>query len=156
MPRQLFKYTGFLILLLFTSCGFNYTYNENIAIDDGKWFKDEAAHFEVLINDSLSGQDFYLNLRNDTDYRFSNLFVFLTTHFPNGTVTLDTIEVVIADNSGKWLGKGWGNIKENKVLLNKNLRFPLTGRYEFFVQQAMRQDTLEGIHSVGLTIEKAE
>lgn len=156
MPRQFFKYIGLLSLIVLASCDFNYTYNKNVDIADGKWFKDEAARFEVLIEDSITQQNFYLNLRNDTKYRFSNLFVFLTTHFPNGNITRDTIECVLADNSGKWLGKGWGNIKENKILLNQNLRFPLTGRYEFFIQQAMRVDTLEGIHSVGLAFEKTE
>jgi gliding motility-associated lipoprotein GldH len=156
MPRQLIKYIGFLVFIFLSSCGLNYTYNENVTIEDGKWFKDDAVHFKVLIDDSLTGHNFYLSLRNDTDYRFSNLFVFLTTHFPNGNITRDTIECVMADNSGKWMGKGWGNIKENKILLNQNIRFPVTGQYEFFVQQAMREDTLEGIHSVGLIIEKAE
>lgn len=156
MPRQFFKYIGLLSLIVLASCDFNYTYNKNVDITEGKWFKDEAARFEVLIEDSITQQNFYLNLRNDTKYRFSNLFVFLTTHFPNGNITRDTIECVLADNSGKWLGKGWGNIKENKILLNQNLRFPLTGRYEFFIQQAMRVDTLEGIHSVGLAFEKTE
>lgn len=154
MLRQFFKYTGFLFLTILISCEFNYTYNKNVDIDDGRWFKDEAARFDVLVEDSLTPHNFYLNLRNDTQYRYSNLFVFLTTHFPNGNITRDTIECVLADASGKWLGKGWGNIKENKILLNQNLRFPLTGKYEFYVQQAMRIDTLEGIHSVGLAFEK--
>lgn len=156
MPRQFFKYTSLFILIVLASCDFNYTYNKNVDITDGKWFKDEAARFEVLIEDSIISQNFYLNLRNDTEYRYSNLFVFLTTHFPNGNITRDTIECVLADPSGKWLGKGWGNIKENKILLNQNLRFPMTGKYEFFIQQAMRVDTLEGIHSVGLSFEKTQ
>lgn len=150
------KYIGFGILLIFVSCNFNYTFNENVTISEGKWFKNEAAHFEVFINDSLTPQDFYITLRNDSDYRFSNLFVFLTTRLPNGNMTRDTIEIVLADKSGKWLGNGWGNIKENKVLLNSKMRFPLTGKYEFFIQQAMRVDTLKGIKSVGIVIEKDE
>lgn len=156
MPRQFIKYTGFLFLVLFSSCGLNYMYNENVTIADRIWVKDQAAHFDVLIEDSLTPRDFYITLRNDTEYRFSNLFIFLTTHFPNGNVTRDTIEFVMADNAGKWLGKGWGNLKENKILLKQGLSFPVTGHYQFYVQQAMRADTLEGIHSVGLIIEKAE
>lgn len=156
MIRLLIKYAGFVTVFFLVSCNFNYTYNNNVDITNGKWFKDEAAVFDVLIEDSLAVQDFYLTLRNDSEYRYSNLFVFLTTRFPNGNLTRDTIEIVLADKSGKWLGKGWGNVKENKVLLNSNIQFPLTGRYEFFVQQAMRVDTLKGIKSVGLVIEKVD
>ena len=151
--RNIYLLAGILFL---SSCGFNYTYNERVSINDSKWYKDEVAHFEVMINDSLSNQNFYLNLRNNTDYRYSNLFVFMTTHFPNGNTTRDTIECLLADQSGRWLGKGWGNIKENEILLKSGLRFPLTGKYEFYIQQAMRDDILEGIESVALIIEKVD
>lgn len=157
MPRQPIRNIYLLAGILFlSSCGFNYTYNETVSINNAKWYKDEVAHFEVMINDSLSNQNFYLSLRNNTDYRYSNLFVFMTTHFPNGNTTRDTIECLLADQSGRWLGKGWGNIKENEILLKSGLRFPLTGKYEFYIQQAMRDDILEGIESVGLIIEKVD
>ena len=146
----------FVFSIAFSACNFNSVYHENVALEDAKWYKDEAVHFEVEITDSLSGFDFYLNLRNSTDYRYSNLFIFLMTRFPNGNLTRDTIEIVLADKEGRWLGKGWGKLKENDVLLKKGLRFPLTGKYEFFVQQAMRVDTLEGIHDVGLQISKVD
>ena len=145
----------FLVLAVFSSCGFNYLYNELVSINDAKWYKDELAHFEVEISDSLSSHDFILSLRNNTNYRYSNLFIFMTTHFPNGNITSDTIECVLADQTGRWLGKGWGNIKENEIILKSGLQFPLVGKYEFYIQQAMREDTLDGIESVGLIIEKA-
>ena len=156
MTRQLTHFILILTITLLTSCGLSYTYNEYVDISEAKWFKNEVARFEVSINDTISYQDFYLSVRNDTEYRFSNLFVFLTTHFPNGNVTRDTIECVLADISGKWNGKGWGNIKDNKILLKSDLIFPAKGKYEFFVQQAMREDTLRGIHSVGISIEKID
>lgn len=154
LPHSKYIYL-FVGILFLSSCGFNYTYNETISIDDGKWYKDEAAHFEVAIHDSINSQNFILNFRNNTNYRYSNLYIFMTTHFPNGNITRDTIECVLADQSGKWLGKGWGNIKENQIVLKSGLKFPLTGKYDFYVQQAMREDTLRGIESVGLIIEKA-
>jgi gliding motility-associated lipoprotein GldH len=157
MHRQTIR----ILLLVFiasfalSSCNFNSIYNENVSIADAKWYKEEAVRFEVLIADSLSHYNFYLNLRNTTNYRYSNLYVFLTTRFPNGNMTRDTIECVLADIRGRWLGKGWSNLKENNILLKKHLQFPLNGKYVFFVQQAMRVDTLEGIHDVGLQINKA-
>ena len=146
----------FVSIFTFSSCNFTSIYNENVIIEDAKWYKDEAVRFEVLINDSLAGYEFNLNLRNTTDYRYSNLYIFLMTKFPNGNMTRDTIECVLADVDGRWLGKGWSNLKENNILLKKDLRFPLTGKYVFFIQQAMREDTLEGIHNVGIQINKAE
>jgi len=156
MPRQTIRtlLLLFVFLITFNSCNLNGIYNENVTLTDTKWGKDAIVSFNVLISDSLANYDFYLNIRNTTDYRYSNLYLFLMTRFPNGNISRDTIEIVLADNTGRWLGKGWSNLKENNILLKKSLRFPLTGKYVFFMQQAMRVDTLEGIHDVGLQISK--
>lgn len=158
MSRQTLQ--SLILILLSTialsSCDFNSVYNENVSLKDIKWDKDQAVRFDVQITDSLANYNFYLNLRNTTDYRYSNLYVFLMTRFPNGNTTRDTIEIVLADTEGRWLGKGWSNLKENNILLKKGLRFPLNGNYVFFIQQAMRVDTLEGIRNVGLQIDKID
>ena len=157
MSRQTLQIPFLIIVVLFalTSCNPGSIYHENVLIQDAKWYKDEAVHFEVEITDTLAKYDFFLNLRNTTDYRYSNLYLFLMTRFPNGNMTRDTIECILADSKGRWLGKGWSNLKENDILLKEHLQFPLSGNYEFFIQQAMRVDTLEGIHDVGLQISKA-
>jgi gliding motility-associated lipoprotein GldH len=141
-------------LFLFASCNMNIVYDEQVPVEDGKWPFDQSARFDVDISDTLNGFDFYLLLRNDDRYRYSNLFIFMTTRFPNGNLTRDTLEFVLADAEGRWLGKGWGSIRENDILLRENLNFPLAGKYEFILQQAMREDTLVGITDVGLRIEK--
>lgn len=158
MLRQTLQFFTFILLSAFvlSSCEFNSIYNENVSLEDAKWHKDKAVRFDIQITDSLANYDFYLNLRNTTDYRYSNLYVFLMTRFPNGNTTRDTIEIVLADNKGRWLGKGWSNLKENNILLKKRLQFPLNGNYVFFIQQAMRVDTLEGIRNVGLQIDRTD
>jgi gliding motility-associated lipoprotein GldH len=63
---------------------------------------------------------------------------------------------VLADIEGRWLGKGWGAVKENSILISRNMRFPLKGNYEFKIQQAMRVDTLTGISDVGIRVTPSE
>ena len=155
MAQTIAKYLSFLTLIfLLSSCNLSAVYEGNVDVGAEGWAYDQAARFEVDINDSISNHSFFVNIRNDNTYRYSNLFVFLTTQFPNGNVTRDTIEFVLANDAGKWLGKGWGPVKENKVQLKDNLRFPITGTYVFLIQQAMRDDTLKGISDVGLIFEK--
>lgn len=158
MLRQTLRSLLITLLSAFalSSCDFNSVYNENVSLKDAKWPKDKAVRFDVEINDSLASYNFYLNLRNTTDYRYSNLYLFLMTRFPNGNTTRDTIEIILANNEGRWLGKGWSNLKDNNILLKKSLQFPLSGNYVFFVQQAMRVDTLTGIRNVGLQIDKTD
>jgi gliding motility-associated lipoprotein GldH len=143
-------------LLMLSSCGQRSIYDKQFTVENGKWFKNNAVHFEVNVEDTTKLYDYYLILRHKTDYRFSNLYLFLSTQFPNNNVTRDTIECILADETGKWLGKGWGGIKEDNILLRKNLKFPLKGKYDFYFQQAMRRDTLKGIVNIGIRISEAQ
>lgn len=159
MINMLKKIVSNVILIIFisivlSSCNTNTVFNQNVTIPDACWYKDNAVAFNVLINDSTKTYNFNLNIRNSTNYRYSNLYVFLITELPNGNVSRDTIECILADNEGRWLGKGWGNLKENDILLKAGLMFPLKGNYKFLLQHAMRVDTLSGINNIGLSIIK--
>ncbi len=143
----------FLLTLLAYACDDRRLFDDNIAIPDAYWVKGFKPKFEVKVEDTLANYGFYLNVRNTTDYRYSNLYIFLQTHFPNGNITRDTIECILADPSGRWLGRGSGKIIEHQVLLNPALRFPLKGLYSFQIEQAMREP-LNGITDVGIRIEK--
>lgn len=143
-----------ILSAVFYSCNPNTVYNQNVTLPAEGWYKNNAIAFNVNIHDSLDTYKFVLNIRNSINYRFSNLYIFLTTEFPNGNISRDTIECILANDEGKWLGKGWGDIKENDIVLKSVLRFPLTGNYKFLVQHAMRTDTLTGINDVGLSIIK--
>lgn len=144
------------ILILIHSCNFNSLYNETMAVDEKGWYKDDLTRFEVTIEDTVKLYDFYINIRNTVDYRYSNLYIFMNTKFPNDNMSRDTLEFILADIEGRWLGKGWGSVKENSILISSDMRFPLAGTYEFKIQQAMRQDTLKGIKNIGIRIASSE
>jgi gliding motility-associated lipoprotein GldH len=52
------------------------------------------------------------------------------------------------------MGKGSGSMRSCNIILNRNLRFPLKGTYHFEIEQAMRDNILNGITDIGLRIEK--
>ncbi len=138
-------------IVLFSSCGSRALLDSTVKLNN-YWYKLDAAGFNTEVTDTVSNYNFYLNVRHSTHYRFSNLYLFLETRFPNGNSTRDTLELVLANAEGKWLGKGWGDLREDHILLKKNLRFPLKGPYRFMIWQAMRRDTLKGIYDVGIQI----
>jgi gliding motility-associated lipoprotein GldH len=65
------------------------------------------------------------------------------------------VELTLADARGKWLGSGYGNTRDNRILFKKNFRFPEAGTWHFELEQAMRMNPLPQIMDVGLRIEKA-
>lgn len=139
---------------MLTSCGNDKLFNDSVVIPEAKWDNRMLPFFDLTVNDTLSDYAFYLNIRHLENYRYSNLYVFLHTEFPNGNITHDTIECTFARPDGSWMSKGSGTIRSAKILLNPALRFPLTGSYHFEIEQAMRDDVLKGITDIGLSFEK--
>lgn len=145
----------FGILLSLTACDTRQLYDHSVGIDADGWHKDSMAVFKVDVADTATFYNFYINVRNNDDYAYRNLYVFLTTRLPNSNRTRDTLELILADQQGNWLGKGFGALHDNQILVRRNLSFPLAGRYTFSLQQAMRQETLEGITDAGIRIEQS-
>ena len=106
------------------------------------------------MKDTTSFFDFYLKLRHNTDYKYNNVYFFVNTTFPDQQSARDTVEFILADKEGKWHGKGFGTIKDLKILLKKDVRFPIPGMYVFEFEQAMREEHLVGIMDIGISIEK--
>lgn len=136
------------------SCDSNRIFEKNHEIPGNNWAADQKIKFEVDITDTVSGNHVFINLRHAGNYSYSNLFLFINTTFPDGKTTKDTAECILADDKGKWFGKGIGDMWEARILFKRNVRFSQSGTYVFEYEQAMRIDKLPGIMDVGLRIEK--
>jgi gliding motility-associated lipoprotein GldH len=148
-------FTILFLVFILASCDRNGVYEENIKTPNSTWGENDIARFSVPITDTLSNLNIYINVRNTTDYPNCNLFLFITTTSPSGATQLDTVECFLADEQGKWLGRGFGYLLDNRIPYKRNIRFPLKGDYKFEIKQAMRTDDLKGISSVGIRIEKS-
>jgi len=146
--------------VIITSCADeNLIFEQNVVFDESKWATTDRAVMEFQIDDTLAQHNFYLNVRNTEAYPYRNLYVFVKTVFPNGKFSKDTVGVILADATGKWIGDGSGYLsssqhKSNTIMYQYNKRFPIKGEYKVEIEQAMRVDTLEGIRNIGLKIER--
>lgn len=130
------------------------SFNRRTVIPDAEWPVENRVSFDVPIDDTVNGYVFGMELRHLENYRYSNLFVFLHTTFPNGNITHDTIEFTLATPKGLWIGKGSGSMRDLRIPLNEALRFPLVGTYHFEIEQAMREPVLKGISDIGIFVER--
>jgi len=152
-----FKLISFIFLLsVFAACDKGVVFEKNIGIPDYSWDMNNIVKLEPEISDTVALYNIYINIRNASGYQFSNLFLFLNTTTPDGSIARDTLELTLADESGRWLGNGSGDIWDNRILFKKNFRFPQAGTYKFALQQAMRVNPLPQISDAGMRIEKAE
>ena len=142
--------------LLFQSCNSTVVFEENNKLDNNNWDKDKPLVFLAKISDTIHPHNVYLNIRNAGIYPFSNIFMFINTHLPQGQLFRDTIEIMLQSPEGKWMGDGLGDIWDNRILFKPNVRFPQSGEYRFELYQAMRVNPLPGIMDAGIRIEKAK
>ncbi len=147
------------ISFCFWSCDSNYVFDEYKTLPN-TWHKDSIVRFKVNPLDTITPYNVFINLRNNNDYKYSNLFLIVSTKFPKGKVVKDTLEYRMAKPNGEFLGTGFSDIKENKLWYKEHVVFEEPGFYEFSIQQAMRENgkvqgviNLEGITDVGLRIE---
>ena len=150
------RIAGILIpVLMLSSCDPNVVFEDNVKLPENRWEISNIVKLETEIADTITPHNIYINVRNAGGYQFSNLFVFFTTQTPSGKAARDTIELTLADASGKWLGDGMGDIWDNRLLFKSNFIFPEKGNYIFMLEQAMRVNPLPQVMDVGLRIEKA-
>lgn len=130
---------------------------------DGAWSKDDVKSFEVTQEDTLSTYNLFLNIRNNKEYAFSNLFVIVKVEQPNEIVWVDTLEYQMAEPDGTLLGTGFSDVKENKLWIKEGYVFPVKGDYTFKVEQVVREigdvegvELLKGISEIGIQIEKTK
>lgn len=147
---------GLSFLFFLSSCDRKVVFEKNVKLPENRWEMNNIISLEAEIKDTVSLHSIYINVRNAGGYQFSNLYLFLTTHTPKGEEARDTVELTLADDHGKWLGDGSGDIWDNRILFKRNFRFPQAGTYRFELQQAMRVNPLPQIMDAGLRIERAE
>ncbi|MBN2730283.1 MAG: gliding motility lipoprotein GldH [Bacteroidales bacterium] len=144
-----------LLVLCFTSCD-NDVYNKMKEIPDANWDMNETYKFDVDIQDTADFYDFYILLRHNTDYLYSNAYFFITTTMPGDSLSVDTVEFILATPEGQWIGNGSSFIRSHEIMISKNFMFPNAGLYTFEFKQAMRDSVLHGITDIGIRICKSK
>lgn len=147
--------------LAFVSCSGNVVYSESEVIPKGKWDKNQILQFSLKNDDTVSKHNLYVVMRNDNTYPYSNLFLIVGMQNPDGLEVRDTLEYVMADAQGQWLGSGSTNTIENILGYKQDVVFSENGVYTFTIKHAMREngsvegiELLPGVLDVGMHIEK--
>ena len=149
-----------IALISLISCDKARVYDQYASIDKG-WNSDEAFVFEYENKNTITPYNYFINMRANKDFPFHNLFLIVETHTPNKTITVDTLEYLMAKPDGTLLGNGFSDIKESKLWFKEDQNLPEIGMYKYRIYQAVRETgkvkgvkELNGITEVGFRIEK--
>ncbi len=146
--------TWCIFIVGFVACNHSGILVEYKTIPHASWNRDSLAVFQIPVSDTLKYHNLLLNVRNDINYKYSNLWLFVEIIQPGDTTAVaDTVEITLADQTGKWLGHGFGGVKTNEIPFKRNEYFPVKGEYKIKIQHGMRGKVLEGITEIGITVE---
>ena len=148
-----------LVLCCSVSCDKNRVFDVYKSVPN-QWHKDSIVYFSITPPDTINPYNLFVNLRNTNAYKYNNLFLIVEMNFPHGRTIKDTLEYRMAAPSGKLLGVGMTDVKENKLWYKESVVFNEPGVYSVGIQHAMREHgkvhgvvALEGVTDVGFRIE---
>jgi gliding motility-associated lipoprotein GldH len=144
-----------ILFAAFLACNHKVVTGEYSTIKQANWHKDSTVVFHIPVSDTIKNHSLYINVRNDINYKYSNLWLFIELAPPRGNQTvIDTFEITLADERGKWLGEGFGGVKTLESVYKQNVFFPASGDYQLSIKQGMRDNRLKGITEIGFRLEK--
>lgn len=151
----------FLIAGSVVSCDKKRVFDEYKSVGKS-WDKDSIVSFDIPPMDTKKQYNLFLNIRDNNDYPYNNLFLIVAMEQPDKKTLVDTLEYQMANPDGSLLGEGFTDVKESKLVYKERMKFK-KGNYKMHIRHAVRQTgkvvgvaKLDGITEVGFRIEKIE
>lgn len=130
------------VAISLSSCSGILPYEHFTTVGRQGWSADSALVFVVTGADTTRHYDAEIHVRHTQQYPYQNLWLF---------VEQDTIQLYLADQRGRWIGRRSGGYYETYVVWREDM--PITSdTLRIGVVQAMREDTLVGITDIGLIL----
>lgn len=149
---------GVLCTLLFAAISCNrgevfFSYN---SLPAKGWEINDTLFFCPVIKDSLAQYDIFIEVRNDNRYSYQNLWLYVTDSVAKEGMQTTPVEIMLADEFGKWNGRGFSFLFESDTVYLQNVRFARGGEQNIIIRHGMKDSTLIGIRDIGLRIVKRE
>lgn len=142
-----------LALLLF-ACGENFHYEKTYTPAEEVWSYEDLLVFDFSIPDTTGRYTFYLDLVHSVDYPFQNLYTRIVTRYPDQEPRTDVLSLELSNELGLWQGKCRGAYCRVRIPLQTRAIFETPGDYQLSFAQHTRQDSLPGLRSIALRIQR--
>jgi len=117
------------------------------------WAMTDTAMLTLQVKDTAQAYDLALILRHTDNYAYQNLWLFLEYADSLSPVSgKDTIQAILADDHGRWLGTRAGRYYDGFVFVRRDLHFCAPGTYTYHLVHGMRDSVICGIADVGLEL----
>ncbi len=142
-----------LVLILVTSCTKQSYYNKVYSFKGNEWSQKQKPSFVVDVKEADKSYVFTLNLRTTTEYKYSDLWIFMNTISPDGKKAREPFKICITNPDGTWIGVKTGTIVEHQFKFGKS-KLPLKGKYTFILEQGVTESKIDNVLDIGLNVEE--
>lgn len=130
----------------------NKVYQQFKEVKTQGWEWKEPRAFEFDIEEDGYFYNINLDLRITGSYGLSNIWLLYKVS-GKGLDHENQVEIPLADNTGKWLGKGQGNLLTYSKIIFANKKLE-KGHYKIVVNQNTREEILSGVSDIGVSVTK--
>ncbi|SKB98872.1 gliding motility lipoprotein GldH [Alkalitalea saponilacus] len=155
ITKSYIKWLALFFAIMTVSCADRVVFEERLEMDIRGWHKDEPASFTVEIADTSQILDMGLTFNHTDGYPYSNLWLFLTIKGPDQVQITDTLELFLAEPSGRWLGRRKKGNYEISALYRHEIKMAHPGEYQFSVVHGMRRELLPHLKSVEFWVQSS-
>jgi gliding motility-associated lipoprotein GldH len=149
LVNPLFSILLLLATAAFTGCEQRYYFSQYADVDPEKWKSTDTLNFTMDSKEANPALTYYLSVRHQKDYEFSNLWVKVLIS-GNKADTSFRYEIPLFKNDGKPYGKSSGSLCTQTVPLKTDFPLQKKGIYTIRIVQLMRKDPLDGISAIGI------
>src|SRR5690606_452865 len=142
----------FSLLFFLVACVNEPFYDVYKSVENRQWHRTEKQMFHVHVTENSRPYDVWMYIRHTGEYDFENLFFIFSQQGPGIPTSSYKQKLNLATPDGRWTGKTAGTLTENRLLLEKNYLFPVTGVYVFEIAQHMHENPIRNIADIGLKI----
>jgi len=107
--------------------------------------------FDVLGESIPKNMSFFL--RNNLDYPYRNIFLLVEIQNNSEIIDSDTVQYLMSNKYGQWLGKGFGKTRDNYFIFKKDYLFEKSGKHVMIIRHGMRKNELHGLVKLGVEID---
>ena len=112
----------------------------------------DTVRLTLTVKDTATACDLALILRHTDRYAYQNLWVFVQSADSLSPVKVDTVQAILADDRGRWLGTRAGRYYSGFVTIAHDLHYTAPGAYTYTLVHGMRDSVITGIADIGLEI----
>lgn len=150
------RYCCISIVFFLLGCGPTPYYSEELPINNKIWNEELEVVFEIDVVDTVSTYELQLQIEHDIEYRHQNIYLSISTEFPDDKKKEEKLAIDFADKKGNWLGDCGGKTCALTVYLLEAFKFPDSGKYRFGFRQFTREKELKGVEGLQLSLYKSE